>query len=115
LFGLGKVKQTFFGLIRTLTFVPTIALGWAQWAVPHANLSDAEVDSKYLKHLEGKRAHAEIPSILPLSYLNQNRWYWGVIVAPVVDPAGPLLRKRRISTGIGHFSQTATTGPNEAL
>ena len=37
LFGLGQVQeQTSFGLTQILTIVSTIALGWAQWAFPHA-------------------------------------------------------------------------------
>ena len=37
MFGLGKVEeQTSFGLTQVITIVSTIALGWAQWAFPHA-------------------------------------------------------------------------------
>lgn len=37
LFGLGTVQeQTSFGLTQILTIISTIALGWAQWAFPHA-------------------------------------------------------------------------------
>jgi len=37
LFALGDVtEQTSFGLTQVITIISTIALGWAQWAFPHA-------------------------------------------------------------------------------
>lgn len=37
LFALGTVvEQSSFGLTQVITIISTIALGWAQWAFPHA-------------------------------------------------------------------------------
>ena len=42
--GLGKVEeQTSLGLTQVITIVSTIALGWAQWAFPHARRFFSEV------------------------------------------------------------------------
>jgi hypothetical protein len=56
---------------------------------------------------KGKRAHGEMCSILPLPSLNQDHWYWGVMGAAVVDPAGPLLRGRFLAS----YGVNGTTAP----